>query len=168
MTTTQPQLNQNQFNQQPVLGQLATGIGAPPLTLQAVVSPNQSGNLAPGQAIKFDTAVLTNGIPSIIACAANVYADGYIIYDVKAGGSLASGTFVQILLQGIMWMLVEGTTIDQGNALEDGSDVGSMEPFATTGNYPRGIAIDYGTSGQLFRAALSPFTVKAAQASAHA
>jgi|SRR5579864_574655 len=169
--TAQPSLNLNQLTLQSVLGQLALGLnGAPALTIQAVVSATGSPSLSPGQAVKFDTTITTNptGLPPIVACAANAYADGYIVYDVKLGGTLTAGTILQVLLQGAMWMLVEGTTVDSGSVLEDGADVGSMEPFATTGNYPRGVSLDYATSGQLFRAFLTPFTIKSAQASSHA
>ena len=168
--TTQPLLNLNQFSQQPVLGQLALGIGSWPIVRQVVISPNQATALAAGQAVKYDTAVTANptGLPPIIACAANAYADGYLLYDVQhQGAALTANVVVQIVLQGAVWMLVEGTTVDSGSVLEDGADVGSMEPFATTGNYPRGVSLDYATSGQLFRADLTPFTIKSAQAAAH-
>ena len=167
---TQPQLNLNQFSQQPVVGQLAMGLnGSPTVAIQAVVSATGSPSLSPGQAIMFDTTVTTSptGVPPIVAASATQYADGYIIYDVKLGGTLTSGTFVQIMLQGIMWMLAEGT-IDSGSALQDGADVGGVAVFATTSDYPRGTSLDYGTVGQLVRAFLTPATVKAAQASAHA
>lgn len=168
--TTQPSLNLNQFSQQPVLGQLALGIGSFPIVRQVVISPNQATALAFGQACKYDTTVTSNptGLPPIVSCAASAYADGYLLYDVQhQGAALTSGIVVQLLLQGAIWMLVEGTTVDSGSVLEDGADVGSMEPFATMGNYPRGISLDYATSGQLFRADLTPFTIKAAQAAAH-
>ena len=65
-------------------------------------------------------------------------------------------------------MLVDGTTVLSGSLLEDGADVGSMQPFATTGNFPRGVSLDWATSGQLFRANLQPGNIKAANAAAHA
>lgn len=166
---SQPNLSLNQFSQQPILGQLALALGAPPMVIQAVVSTTGSPSLSPGQAIKFDTTIVTGptGIPPIVACAASAYADGYILYDVKSGGTLTAGTVVQILLQGVIWMLADGT-VDSGTVLQDdASDVGAMEAWATTGAYPRGVSLDYATVGQLFRANVSPFTVKAAQASAH-
>ena len=168
--TTQPNLSLNQFGQQAIVGQLAMGIGSPPNVISAVVSANQATTLSYGQAIKFDTAVVTQiGVPPIISCAASTLADGYLIYSTKnAGTALTAGVFVEVLLGGVMWMLVEGTTVLSGSLLEDGADVGSMQPFATTGNFPRGVSLDWATSGQLFRANLQPGNIKAANAAAHA
>ncbi len=86
----------------------------------------------------------------------------------KLGGSLTAGTIVQVMLQGIMWMLAEAT-VDSGTALEDGTDVGGVQAYGTggTGYFSRGVSLDYGTVGQLVRAFLSPITVKSAQAAAH-
>ena len=163
----QPTINLNQFTQAPVVGQEALGIGGPNNVIQAVVSPTGSPSLAPGQAIKFDTTILQAGIPAIVACAANAYADGYILYDVKAGGALTAGTFVEILIGGFLWMYVDGTTIDQGTVVEDTANVGGVEPLGTTGGaYPRGIAIDYGVTGALIRVNLMPAVTKVCAAAA--
>lgn len=168
--TTQPKLNLNQFGQQPVLGQLALGVGSYPIVRQVVISPNQATALAFGQAVKYDTAVTANptGLPPIVSAAQGDYADGYILFDVQhQDAALTANIVVQMLLQGAMWMLADGT-VDSGTLLQDdASDVGAMETWATTGAIPRGVSLDYATSGQLFRADLTPFTVKAAHASAH-
>lgn len=167
---TQPQLNLNQFSQQAVVGQLALGLtGSPTIAIQAVVSATGSPSLSPGQAVKFDTTITTNptGLPPIVACAQNAYADGYIIYDVKLGGTLTVGTKVQIMLQGVMWVLADGT-VQSGNALQDDATDIALELYATTGAFSRGVSLDFATVGQLFRAFLSPEPNKAAQIAAHA
>jgi len=166
---TQPQLSLNQFKMQTVLGMQAMGIGSFPIVKSFIVSPNQATTLTPGQAVQIDTAVLQNGLPAIIAASGTQYADGYLLYSLKNGGLLfTAGDICEVLQQGAMWMMVESTTIDQGNALQDGTDAGAMSPFATTGYYPRGIALDYAVgAGTLFRADLTPFTAKSAQAAAH-
>jgi hypothetical protein len=167
---TQPNLSLNQFKMQPVLGMQALGIGSFPIVKSVVVSPNQATTLTPGQAIMFDTTVDQNGIPAIISATGEQYADGYLLYSLKNGGLLfTTGDICEILQQGAMWMMCEGTTIDQGNQLQDGADAGGMAPYATTGYYSRGVALDYATgAGTLFRADLTPFTVKSAASAAHA
>lgn len=165
---SQPLLSLNQFAQQAVVGQEALGIGGPNNVIQAVVSPNQATTLSPGQAIKFDANVLQAGIPAIVSCAANAYADGYVLYDVKNGGiNLTIGDICQILIGGFMWMFVDGTTIDQGAVVEDTANVGGVEPLGTTGgSYPRGIAIDYGVTATLIRVNLMPAVTKVTAAAA--
>lgn len=166
---SQPNLNLNQFAQQPVVGMLATIPGGFNQTIQAVVSVNQASALAAGQAIKFDTALTTNNLPPIVSCAANAYADGYVIYNVKTQqASFTAGVVVEILLDGILWMLADGANVTLGNALQDTANAGGMANYATTGDFSRGTALDFGTNGQLFRALLKPAAVKAAQATAHA
>lgn len=170
MPTAQPSLNLNQFSQQPILGQLALGIGSFPLVIQAVISANQASALTPGQAVKFDAAVTStpSGLPPIVACAQTAYADGYVLYDVKNQASqLIAATVIQIVLDGILWMLVENTTVDVGVVVEDGADAGTVEPLGTTGSsFPRGISLDYGTVGQLIRVHVQPAVTKVTAAAA--
>ena len=166
----QPQQSLNLFGQQPILGQAAfTNPGA--LTvIQAVVSATGSPSLVPGQAIQFDSAITTtpSGLPPIVAASGTQYADGYILYDVKAGGALTAGTVVQIVLGGILWMLSEAA-ISIGAQLQDGADAGGVATFATTSYYPRGVALDYASaSGQLIRCNMQPAIAKAVVAAAHA
>lgn len=166
---TQPFLSLNQFNQQPILGQQAFEGPSALMALQAVVSATGSPSLAPGQAVKWDSTITgtPSGLPQIVAAAPNEYADAYILFDVKNSAPLLSGTTVVVVLQGILWMLA-GSTVSIGDTVQDDATAGNVSLFATTGKYPRGVSLDYGTVGQLVRVNLTPFTIKAAQASAHA
>lgn len=166
---TQPTLSLNQFKMQPVLGMQAIGIGSPPIVRSVLVSPNQATTLTPGQAIKYDVTVLQNGLPAIVSAVGTEPADGYLLYSLKNGGLLfTANDRCEILLQGAMWMMCEGTTIDMGNQLQDGTDAGGMAPYATSTYYSRGVALDYATgAGTLFRADLTPFTAKSSGAVAH-
>lgn len=165
---SQPNLSLNQFSQQPILGMQAMVAGSLPMVIQAVVSATGSPTLYPGQAVKFDSAITStpSALPPIIAAAPTAYADGYILYDVKNSSGMTSGVVVQIVLQGVLWMLAE-STVSVGDIVQDGADVGGVATFATATYYPRGVSLDYGTVGQLIRVNLSPFTIKAASASAH-
>lgn len=165
----QPNLSLNQFNQQPILGQQAFEGPNALVSIQAVVSATGSPSLYPGQAVKFDTTITgtPSGLPQIVAAAGTAYADGYILSDVKNAAPLTSGAVVVIVLQGILWMLAE-STVTIGDILQDGADAGGVATFATTNYYPRGVALDYGTVGQLIRCNMTPFTIKAAAAPVHA
>ena len=165
---SQPNLSLNQFSQQPILGQLALSLGSPPLVIQAVVSATGSPTLYAAQAIQFDSTITStpSGVPPIVAASGTQYADGYILYDVKNNGGWTSANVVQVVLQGVLWMLAE-STVDVGQVVQDGADVGGVAAFATTSYDPRGISLDYGTVGQLIRVMLFPASNKAAQAAAH-
>jgi hypothetical protein len=165
----QPQLSLNQFQLQTIVGVQAFEGPGVIQTLQAVISPNQATALSAGQAVQFDTAITAAGLPNIIAAAPNVYADAYLLYDIqKSQSQFVSGAVVQIALGGILQMLAEAT-IEPGNVVQDNTtDPGGVAPWATTGYYPRGVAIDYGVAGQIVRVNLAPFAIKAAQAAAHA
>ncbi len=64
-------------------------------------------------------------------------------------------------------MLAE-STVSIGDILQDGADAGGVATYATQNYYPRGVALDYATVGQLIRCYLSPITIKAAATAAHA
>lgn len=167
---TQPQQSLNLFTQQPILGQAAFTNPGTLTVLQAVVSANQATALVPGQAIQFDSAIVStpSGLPPIISASGTQYADGYILYDVKAGGALIAGVTLQIVLGGILWMLSEAA-VNIGAQLQDGADAGGVATFATTSYYPRGVSLDYASAaGQLIRCNMQPAIAKAVVAAAHA
>lgn len=166
---TQPNLSLNQFNQQPILGQQAFDAPNALMVLQAVISSTGSPSLYPGQAVKFDSSIVStpSALPQIVPAVGTEYADAYILYDVKNSAPMLAGTVVQVVLQGILWMLADAT-VSVGQVIQDGADAGGVAPFATTSYYPRGISLDYGTVGQLVRVNLFPASNKAAQAAAHA
>lgn len=167
---TQPLLSLNQFNQQPVLGQAAFDGPGALVAIHAQVSATGAASLAPGQAVQFDSAItgVPSGLPQIVAASASQYADGYVLFDVKNTSPIVSPQVVVIVLRGILWMLSDAA-INIGQVVQDGADVGGVSPFATTGAYPRGVSLDYcAAAGVLVRINLTPFTIKAAQAPAHA
>jgi len=155
-------INLNQFSMSMVQGALGTGAGSFPRVIEAQVSFNQATALVPGQAVKFDSAVTTGGIPSLLAAAQSDQADGYIIYTVKNGGNLTSGLVVPIMLSGSMWMTV-GTAVNQGSAVEDASVAGEIEPVGTTGGAKRrGISLQNGAVGSLVIVNIEPIVMATA------
>ena len=172
MSVPRPQLSLTSIYLPQVVGMLAEGIGTAAIIRQVIVSPNQATSLLPGQAVKYDTSLTGNSVPGIVACAQNAYADGYVIYDIKNGGNasnspLTSGTVCQICIFGAMLMLVDGTTIQPGQVVEDGADAGGVEPLGTTaGAFPRGVALAYGVSGAVIPVDLYPGVTKVVAAAA--
>ncbi len=104
-------LDQNQFVESPVIGQLDLKVG-PTNVVSAQIGSAQSGTLHAGQAVKMvDEA---GGIPKVIACDADEDAVlGFIVYDVRNKGFIA-GSYCEIALKGSVMWLVATTAIARG------------------------------------------------------
>jgi hypothetical protein len=139
-------INLNQFNQVPIAGQLDLQISKSGV-ITGEVSANQATALSPGQPVKLDSAN-TGNVPLFVAAAASDVALGHVAYDVKKSQPVA-GDPVSVAFHGgpVMWMLAK-ETIAPGARLEQNAD-GSVQNV--TSAKVRGIALDPGTAGQLFR-----------------
>ncbi len=126
-------LNLNQFKQVPIKGQRDLQLEQSGI-LSGVISDSQGSALAPGAAVKLDTAI------------------GTIIYDVKSS-QLSAGDPVQVALDYksiVMWMTCGGT-IAAGAFVEDKGD-GTIQTI--TNHAMRGQALDPGVATDLIRVLL--------------
>lgn len=169
---TQPFQSLTQLLPQGIAGPDALGLTTNPIVITVKISPNQLTSLVPGQAVKFDAAVTAVGVPNIIACAQNAYADGYVLYDAKNGGAtslspLQANNECLMLISGVQWFFVNSANVVQGQVIEDSPVAGGVEPLGTTvGAFPRGIAIDYGATGSIVRCLMMPAAAKICAAAA--
>lgn len=143
-------ININQFAQVPVRGQLDLQIAKSGI-IQGVVSASQATALKAGDAVKLDTS--SGVIPSFIAAATSDIAIGNVVFDEKKAAPVA-GDVIQVALQSgaavVMWCAA-GATIVAGASVED-LTAATMQTLAS--GKMRGVALDPGTSGQLFRVIL--------------
>lgn len=145
-----PNINPNQFAQVTVRGQLDLNIAKSATVIQGVVSANQATALQAGDAVKMDNT--TGNIPTFVAAAVGDDAIGIIVFDEKKSSPVA-GDYIQVALlngAGVMWMTA-GATVLVGALLEDS---GSRTLVTRSAQKMRGIALDPGTTGNLFRVIL--------------
>lgn len=140
-------INPNQFAQVPVRGQLDLQISKSGV-IQGVVSASQASAMKAGDAVKLDT---TSGVvPSFLAAGTTDVAIGNIVFDEKKAAPIA-GDAIQVALDSgpavVMWCAA-GATIVAGASVEDAT-VATMQTLAS--GKMRGVALDPGTSGSLFR-----------------
>lgn len=143
-------INTNSFAQTPVRGQLDLQI-AKSGVIQGIVSVNQATALKAGDAVKLDTT--TGVVPSFVAAATTDVAIGNVVFDEKKASPVA-GDYIQVALQSgcnvVIWAAA-GATIVAGASVEDLS-AAVMQTLAS--GKMRGVALDPGTNGQLFRVIL--------------
>ena len=149
-------LNQNQFSQIPVQGQVdLAGFGGN--VISARVDDAQSTALIPGQPVKLTTT--SNGTtPSVIALAANTdQAFGFVTYSVKDASYPADARIELAMFGTYMYMTASGT-IAAGAAVEV---VYTTNTVITSGgtNPVVGYAMEAAISGQLLRVYIqAPFS----------
>jgi hypothetical protein len=140
-------LNINQFQQVAVRGDIDLNINDSGV-ITGQVSANQATPLVGGTFVKLDSAN-TGPIPQFVAAAvgdANII--GVIKRNVKSD-SFATGQYVEILSNlGPVMYLVAGATVASGAQVQDNGD-GTV--VTKSANAARGIALDPGTTGNLFR-----------------
>lgn len=149
VATIQPQLSQNQFIQTPFLGMLDQKFNYD--TISAQVDVSQATALVPGQAVKMvDSA---DGIPKVIACAAN--ADevlGFIVFDIKSR-VYAAGDRCELSLSGNVMYLYATGAIARGVQvqLDITTKGGVAAAVGSSGADIVGWAFDKAAAGALFR-----------------
>lgn len=148
-------LNINQFAQVAVRGQLDLKISLSGI-ITGIISANQATALAAGDAVVLDSAITVAGTPQFKAAGNADVADGYMIFDPKSS-SVSSPNAIQVALrfQGpVMWLLA-AATVRPGYFVEQATGGGYDVQELAAGKL-RGLALDYGTVGQLIRVILVP------------
>lgn len=145
-----PNVNPNQFAQVTVRGQIDLNISKGATIIQGVVSANQATALQAGDGVKMDNT--TGNIPTFVAAGNADIAIGSVVFDEKKS-SPVSGDYIQVALMNgcaVMWQ-VAGATVAVGASLEDN---GSRQLVTLASGKMKAVALDPGTTGNLFRAIL--------------
>lgn len=145
-------LNINQFAQVPVRGQQDLKIALSGV-ITGLISVNQVGPLEAGDAVMLDSTVTVDGTPQFVAAGVGDVAHGYMIFDPKSSTVLAPNAIqVQMRFAGPAIWLVAAATVRPGKFVEQAAASGDVIELAS--GKLRGLAIDYGTLGQLIRVIL--------------
>lgn len=135
--------NQNQFAQTEILGKLDLALNFN--TVSVEIDSSEAGTLKAGQAVKMvDSA---NGIPKVIACAANTdECLGFINYSVK-DQSFVAGSRCEISMAGnCMYLFATGAIARGAKVTLDVSSVGGVQS-AVTSDKVVGWAFDKAATG---------------------
>jgi hypothetical protein len=153
VVTTAQQLSPNQFAERSIAGMcdLRYNIN----TVSALISPNQSGVLVAGQAVKIDSAITDgSGIPQVIGCVADTdEVFGFINFDIKTPGFYALNNVELSLAGNAMYLWATGV-IARGDqvTLDVSSPAGVAEATGDSANRIVGWAYDGASSaGVLIR-----------------
>ncbi len=151
LTTTAPQLSQNQFQMREYLGSLDLRYNTNVVAVEIDVS--QATTLYPGAAVKMvaDAANL-GGVPKVVGCSAN--SDevlGFIVYNIK-NSSFVAGQAAEIAMYSCVQYLYSTTAITRGARVTlDLNTNGGVSAAVSTAKYV-GWAFDGATAaGQLIR-----------------
>lgn len=147
-------LNINQFDQQPVVGDLDLQIAASG-TLTGQLSANQATALVAGSPVKLDAAITsTGGFPQFVAAAAGDLAFGYIKRTVQSA-RFATGDKIEVVgaYGPVMWLLANSTMAAGIPVQTNASDPTIVE--AVSSGKVRGILLDPGSAGVLVRVILA-------------
>jgi len=143
-------LNINQFQQVTVRGDLDLQISKSGV-ITGQISVNQATALLGGAFVKLDTAN-TGPLPQFVAAAVGDAAVGTIKRNVKTD-TFSAGDYVEVagVYGPVMW-LKAGATVAPQAFVEDDTSGGVI---TKSSGAARGIALDPGTSGNLFRVILT-------------
>lgn len=145
-------LNINQFAQVAVRGQQDLKIALSGV-ISGVVSANQVTPLVAGDAVMLDNTITIAGTPQFVAAAASDVAHGYMIFDPKAS-TVSAPNAIQVALRfdgPVVW-LTAAATVRPGFFVEQAASGGDVQEIAA--GKLRGLALDFGTVGQLIRVIL--------------
>lgn len=146
-------LNQNQFQLQPILGQV--DLNKQNNTVAVMVDTTQATALLAGQAVKVVDSLY--GTPKVIACAANAdQVFGFVQYNAK-DQSLAAGVPCEVSCVGnVMFLVSTGAIARLAQVQLDVSVVGGVAQLvAASGARIVGYALDKATaSGQFIRVSI--------------
>lgn len=153
-------LNQNQFTEAPVLGQIDLG-GFGSNVISARVDNAQATPLVAGQPVKLATT--GGGIPSVVALTANTDAAfGYVVYNVKDINYPANSR-LEIAIEGSVEFLNSGGAITRGAAIENVYTTPGNVITSGGVNPASGIALDGATgANQLTRIYIKTPSIAAA------
>jgi hypothetical protein len=146
-------LNINQFQQQPVLGDVDLQI-AQSLTITGQLSANQATALVAGTPVKLDSAITSGRYPQFVAAGATDLAFGYIKRTVQAA-TFSSGDKIEVVgaFPPVMWLSAASTMAPGIPVQSNASDATIVE--AVTSGKVRGILLDPAVTGQLVRVLLA-------------
>lgn len=142
-------LNINQFAQVAVRGQVDLKIALSGI-ISGIVSANQATPLVAGDAVMLDNAITVAGTPQFVAATDADVAHGYMIFDPKAS-TVATPNAIQVAMRfmgPVVW-LVAAATVRPGFFVEQAASGGDVIELAA--GKLRGLALDFGTVGQLIR-----------------
>lgn len=146
-------VNINQFDQQPVRGELDLQIQKSGV-IQGIISANQATALKAGDFVKLDSAITTGKLPQFIAAAASDSSMFALAFDAKKA-TFVAGDSCQVTFFGgpVMWV-VANATISMGAAVESvGGSGTNVQTLAAAKQ--RGVALDPGVANQLMRIILT-------------
>jgi hypothetical protein len=146
----------NQERISPILGMLDFNQPGTATILDAIVSPNQSGNLQPGMPVILDTTITVPGVWQVKAAADTDIPWGMVIYNVTQNLVATPGQ-VKIAIPGvggnpIIWH-VAGAPITLGQYLQYDT-TGAIDMIPVSAGKQIAQALDPAASGALFRMAL--------------
>lgn len=145
--------NLNQFSQTGIRGVKDLGVGGsegPVVTGR--ISVNEAGTLNPGDFVKLDNAITVPGLPSYLKAGVTDVAHGVILYD-TGKSAYVKGDKVSIGYPGTVFFATADVITAPGAKVESVAN-GNMQTKAASST--RGIAIDYGAAGALFRVLFKP------------
>lgn len=146
-------LNINQFEQLPVRGQQDLKIALSGV-LSGIVSAAQATPLTAGDPVKLDSTVTMKGVPQFLFAGNSDVAHGYMILDPKAA-TVPTPNAMQVAMRfdgPVIWLLA-AATVRPGFFVEQATGGGYDVQELAAGKL-RGLALDYGTVGQLIRVSL--------------
>lgn len=150
-------LNINQFEQVAVRGQLDQQIAHFGVVQGMVSAANTTTAIKPGDAVDLDPAVTVVGLPQFTTALYTDVSFGYAAYDPKSSSVLTPG-LIQVTMRWsgpVMW-LVAGGTIAPGALVEQANSATyDVVTFGTSSSKVRGVALDYGSIGNLMRVILA-------------
>lgn len=145
-------LNINQFAQVAVRGQQDLKIALSGV-ISGIVSANQATPLTAGDAVMLDNTITIAGTPQFVAAGVGDVAHGYMIFDPKSS-TVATPNAIQVALRfwgPVIW-LVAAATVRPGFFVEQAAASGDVIELAS--GKLRGLALDFGTVGNLIRVIL--------------
>lgn len=148
-----PNQNLNQFTQTSIRGvqDLSVG-GAQGPVVSGRVSANENGAPKPGDFVKLDNAITVPGLPSYLLAGVSDVAHGVVLFE-PSKSTYAKGDVMSIGLPGVVYSAVADVIVAPGAKVESVAN-GNLQ--TKSANSTRGVAVDYGAAGALFRVLFKP------------
>jgi len=150
-------LNINQFAQVAVRGQIDQQISRSGIIQGIVSAANTTTPIKPGDAVDLDPAVTAVGSPQFITALYTDVSFGYMIFDPKSSSVLTPGV-IQVAMRHVgpvMWLVAGGTIVPGALVEQANSGTYDVVTFGTSSSKVRGVALDFGSVGQLMRVVLA-------------
>jgi hypothetical protein len=109
-------LNMNQFEMQPVAGDISLPHSG--MIISAAVASSESTQITPGQAVKIDSSAAYGGVPQVLALTANTQESfGIVVRNLKQPYFTAGQPLELAMNNAVIWMTA-GVAINPGQFVE--------------------------------------------------